>query len=249
MILRDNLETFCRTFLHLDTVPDPWCKNGLQVPGKSEINKIALGTTASKNFLEMAADWKADAVLVHHGLFWGNGVKKLTPELTKRLQILLQNNISLFGYHLPLDAHPEIGNNAQIAKKLGLQKIEMVDICAVGDLPQPVDFQEFMSTCEQIFAQPVNFGEPFLQKKVSRIGICSGGGSDYAEQCKAAGADTFIVGELSEHRYHDFSEMPINFLACGHHATERFGIQALGDILINEYANIEVSYFTEPCPI
>jgi len=249
MLLRDKLAEFCHTFLKVDNIPDSWCKNGLQVSGKTNIQKIALGTTASKNFLQMAKDWQADAAIVHHGLFWGRGVQSIGTELSARLKILFEGDLSLFNYHIPLDAHPEIGNNAQIAKRLGLKNIKMVDICAVGDLPKPLPFTAFQEKCADLFGQEANFAEDFLQKEVSCVGICSGGGSDFAEHCRKAGADTFLTGEISEHHYHDFSEIPLNFLACGHHATERFGIQALGEVLKTEFPDTHISFFTEPCPV
>jgi dinuclear metal center YbgI/SA1388 family protein len=249
MSTKEQIADFCAEFLHLEDVPDPYCQNGLQVPGKSKIKKIALGTTASKNFLQMASDWQADAVIVHHGLFWGKGVRFLSPELTARLKILLESDISLFSYHLPLDAHPQVGNNAQIAKRLGLDNIQMLDICAIGEFSKKISFVEFQTRCADIFGQDINFAEAFSSDDVSRVGICSGGGSDCAEQCKKAGADTFLVGELSEHRYHDFAEMPINFVACGHYATERFGIQAFGEVLQSSLPDIQISFFSEPCPV
>lgn len=249
MTTKDHLADFCAEYLRLEEVPDPYCINGLQIPGKSVIKKIALGTTASRNFLQMAEDWHADAVIVHHGLFWEKGVRLLSRELAVRLKIILQSDMSLFGYHLPLDAHPEVGNNVQIARRLGLTNIEMVDTCAVGDFPKKVPFSHFEKKCADLFGQDVNFSEAFCSESVLRVGICSGGGADYAQQCKSAGADTFLVGELSEHRYHDFAEMPINFVACGHHATERFGIQSFGKILQEKFPDVQISFFTEPCPV
>lgn len=249
MTTQSHLSRFCDNFLRVKDVPDPWCENGLQVPGKKEVQKIALGTSASRHFLEKANQWGADAVIVHHGLFWRKGVRTLSPLLAERLRILMKNDISLFGYHLPLDAHAEVGNNAQIAKKLGLQNIEMVDICAAGDMPSEIPFEDFTKQCENMFEQKLNFADAFTSETVKRVGICSGGGADYAEICKKAGCDTFITGEISEHHYHDFAEMPMNIAVCGHHATERFGVKALGEILKKEFPEVEILFFKQECPV
>lgn len=249
MTTQYHLSRFCDDFLKVKEVPDPWCENGLQIPGKQEIKKVALGTSASKHFLQQAAKWNADAVIVHHGLFWKNGIKKIDTLLATRLRILMKNDISLFGYHLPLDAHITVGNNAQIAKKLHLKNIKMVDICSVGTLEKEMNFVDFEKKCAKIFKQPVNFSADFHGKKVKKIGICSGGGASFAANLLKENIDTFLTGELSENNYHDFKEMNINFVACGHHATERCGVQALGEVLQKQFPDIEFSFFTEECPV
>lgn len=249
MITREELTSFCNTFLCVTDVLDPYCQNDLQIPGKKEITKIALGTTASKNFLTQAAKWRADAVLVHHGLFWGKGVLALDQILTNRIRILLENEISLLAYHLPLDAHPIVGNNVQIAKKLHLKNIHMKNICAVGDFSSDQKFVEITKRCEDIFGQTPIYAENFSKKPVKKIGICSGGGADYAKKLLKDGIDTFLTGEISEQHFHDFSELGINLLVCGHHATERLGAQAFGEVLKKEFLGIDVSFFSEPCPV
>jgi dinuclear metal center YbgI/SA1388 family protein len=249
MVASEKIRAFCEKFLDVGAVHDPWCKNGIQVVGKPSLQKIALGTTASRNFLHMSASWGADAVIVHHGLFWGKGVLSLEKELCDRLKILLENNISLFAYHLPLDAHKDVGNNVQIAKRIGLENIRMHDICVVGDLPEKVGFSKFQKECECIFGQSVCFAHPFLQDSVACVGICSGGGAEYARILRSENIDTFLTGEIAEKDYHMFLEMPLNVLACGHHATERFGIQALGDVLEKEFPEIQTFFFHESCPV
>ena len=248
MIAIDKLLGFCHDFLEVSKIPDPYCLNGLQVAGKKDIQKIALAVTASTNIIEQAAEWGADALLVHHGIFWGKGVQSVDRILGKRLRPLLENDINLCAYHLPLDAHPSIGNNAQIASRFGLYDVMMTDICTVGNFSEPLPFSDFTQQAKEMFGEIV-CAKKFASDTVSRLGICSGGGGDFAQKCFEAGADTFLVGEVSEQHWHLFAELPMNFVAVGHYSSERFGIQELGLILKEHHPFLEFSFFEELCPI
>ncbi len=249
MTTQGALSAFLHDFLHVDDVPDAWCVNGVQVPGKTEINKIAVGVSASRNFLQHAAEWQADAVLVHHGLFWNKGVRTIDSLLSKRLAILYKSDISLFAYHLPLDAHPTIGNNARIAQDLQATTYDMRDICAIAEFAEPVQFSEFLSRCETLFGQAPIFASPKENLPVKKLGICSGGGADFVYDIVAQGIDTFLTGEISEHHFHEFAELDIRFVVCGHYATETFGVRALQTVLQKQFPELELSFFSEPCPV
>ncbi|QQS59061.1 Nif3-like dinuclear metal center hexameric protein [Candidatus Peregrinibacteria bacterium] len=249
MILRDDFSAFCNAFLRVSEVPDSWCVNGLQVPGKENIEKVALGVSASRNFLQQAADWGADAVFTHHGLFWKSGVKTISPLLAERLRILMSHKISLFSFHLPLDAHPEVGNNVTIAHALGAKTVRMEDICAIAEFSYSLSFSDFEGQCQKVFGRSAVFSESFEKEEIKTIGICSGGGADYAEKCFSAGVDVFLTGEISEHHYHDFAEFPLPFLVFGHYTTETFGVRAMLPMLQQQFPSVIFSFFPESCPV
>lgn len=249
MISQHDFSEFCSAFLKVSEISDPWCINGLQVPGRQDIQKVALGVSASRNFLQQVADWGADAVFVHHGLFWKSGVRQLSSLLAERLRILMKHDMSLFAFHLPLDAHPEVGNNATIARALGATTIQMEDICALAKLSEPLSFHDFQDRCEQVFKRTPVFSESFKKETVQTVGICSGGGAEYAELCFAAGADVFLTGEVSEHHYHDFAELPLPFCAFGHYTTETFGVQAMLPVFQQQFSSVRFSFFPESCPV
>lgn len=244
-----QLANFLDNFLNIRGIDDAWCVNGVQIPGKSEIKKIALGVSATKNFLEQSATWQADAVIVHHGLFWKQGIRSVSPLLAARLRIVFVNNMSLLAYHLPLDAHSVIGNNTEIARALFPGKIRMQGISAVLTMQKSVPFCEFLSRCEEIFGQQPIFSSPKQLKQVTKIGICSGGGADFVHELLESGIDTFLTGEISEHHYHDFAELGVRFAACGHYATEMFGIKALGKVISQQFPHVTISFFPESCPV
>lgn len=249
MVLTAEVLEFCRQLLQTEKIADPWCVNGLQVPGKTSVTKIVAGVSASAGFLAQASAWQADLAIVHHGLFWKSGVRQIDPLLAGRLGLLMRHEMALAAYHLPLDGHPEIGNNALIARHLGLSKIEMRDICAIGELAEALPFAVFLDRLAALCGQPPTFAQPFAGGEVRRVGICSGGGGDYAAVCQADGVDTFVTGEISEHHFHDLKEMHLNFAACGHYATETFGIRTLADKLGEAFPDLAISFFQEPCPV
>ncbi len=211
--------------------------NGLQVEGKPEVLKLVSGVTASLALIEAAVAEKADAVLVHHGLFWRGHDGRVTGWLKKRLALLLAHEINLFAYHLPLDAHPELGNNAQLGRRLGWT----VERCfgeqqlgCLASLPQPCSLPELSDWVRRQVDHPV-VAVPGDGRPIRRVAWCTGGAQGYFEAAIAAGADAFVTGEISEPQAHYARETGVAFLACGHHASERYGAQALGGHLAGHF--------------
>ncbi|MBI2769587.1 MAG: Nif3-like dinuclear metal center hexameric protein [Burkholderiales bacterium] len=206
--------------------------NGLQVEGKGEIARIVSGVTASRALIEAAIAARADAVFVHHGLFWRGQDGRVTGWMKQRLALLLAHDINLYAYHLPLDAHPELGNNAQLGLKLGLQATARFGEQDLGFLGAPADGGSFSSTeelashLEKQLNRPVA-RVPGAQGAIKKVAWCTGGAQGYFEAAIAAGADAFITGEISEPQAHYARECGVSFFACGHHASERYGAPAV----------------------
>lgn len=207
--------------------------NGLQVEGKLEVRKLVSGVTASRALIEAAIDTRADAILVHHGLFWRGQDGRVTGWMKQRLALLLAHDINLFAYHLPLDAHAELGNNAQLALRLGLHaesRFGEQDLGFLGsrtEEPGFVDAVALAQHVEKALQRPVTVvGQP--GRALRRIAWCTGGAQGYFEAAIAAGADAFITGEISEPQAHYAREAGVAFIACGHHASERYGAPAVG---------------------
>lgn len=220
--------------------------NGLQVEGKAQIRKIVSGVTASRALIEAAIAAKADAIFVHHGLFWRGQTGVVTGWMKERLRLLLAHDINLFAYHLPLDAHPELGNNAQLGQKLGFitpKAVERGEITHFGDqslgwlanIDQKVSFNSpevlqnpdnLKNHLENTLKRPVA-GVFIAKNAIKKIAWCTGGAQSYFEAAIAAGADAFITGEISEPQAHLARECGVAYYACGHHATERYGAPAV----------------------
>lgn len=206
--------------------------NGLQVEGRAKVSKIVSGVTASRALIEAAIAVEADTILVHHGLFWRGQDGCVTGWMKPRLALLLAHDINLLAYHLPLDAHPTLGNNAQLALQLDFVAQSQFGEQALGCLGQRLDGQPFESPQDLAahirlaLGRPVTLvGEP--DKVIRKIAWCSGGAQSYFEAAIAAGADAFITGEISEPQAHYARECGVAYLACGHHATERYGAPAV----------------------
>ncbi len=205
--------------------------NGLQVEGDREVRLLVSGVTASRALIEAAIDAQADAIVVHHGLFWRGQDGRVTGWMRERLRLLLGHGIHLFAYHLPLDAHPELGNNAQLARVLGLQadgRFGEQDLGFVGAAANTWDRPQALA--EHVAAV---LGRPVTcvggsDRPVRRVAWCTGGAQGYFDSAIAQGVDAFITGEISEPQAHLARETGVAFLACGHHATERYGVPALG---------------------
>ena len=206
--------------------------NGLQVEGKAEVRKIVSGVTASLALIEAAAAAQADAIFVHHGLFWRGQSGTVTGWMKQRLALLLKHDINLYAYHLPLDAHPELGNNAQLGLQLGLTATSRFGDQNLGFLGSKTDGSSFKDAFElaehlkNILNKPVTLVNR-AQAAIKNIAWCSGGAQNYFEAAIAAGADAFITGEISEPQAHYAREMNVSFIACGHHASERYGAPAV----------------------
>jgi len=210
-----------------------YCPNGLQVQGRTEVQKIISGVTASEALIDAAIAAKADAILVHHGYFWKNENPCVVGMKRNRLAKLLAHDISLIAYHLPLDAHPSLGNNAQLAARFGWLRTGALfpdDAGAVGDigeLAEPMTAAALAGQAEQILQRaPLHIAgaAPFIK----RVAWCTGGAQGFIEQAAALGVDAYFSGEISEPTVHIAREMRIHYFALGHHASERYGVQALG---------------------
>jgi dinuclear metal center YbgI/SA1388 family protein len=227
-----------------------YCPNGLQVEGRAEIRRIATGVTASQAVLEAATAWGADAILVHHGYFWRSEDAAITGIKKRRVAHLLKHDVSLLAYHLPLDAHPEFGNNARLGEMLGFiehGRFGEQDIAMHGVLAQAQTLQQFTRHIEhtlQRSPQVIGHANP----NIVRIAWCSGGGQGYFEQAVALGVDAFLTGEISEQNVHVAQETGVAFIAAGHHATERYGVQALGEHLAARFG-LEHRFLDQDNPV
>jgi dinuclear metal center YbgI/SA1388 family protein len=214
-----------------------YCPNGLQVQGRDEIRTIVSGVTASMALLEAAAERKADLVLVHHGYFWRNEDPRIQGMKRGRLKFLLERDINLAAYHLPLDAHPELGNNAQLGQVMGIAADGLAGdppIIAYGSLKQPLTLAAFGAQLHQALNRmPMLIGD--ADKRLSRIAWCTGAAQGHFEEAIALGVDAFLSGEISEQTVHQARESGVAYIGAGHHATERYGIQALGRHLADKF--------------
>ena len=211
--------------------------NGLQVEGRAEVQRLVSGVTASRALIDAAIDARADAVLVHHGLFWRGHQGPVTGWLKQRLSPLLAHDINLLAYHLPLDAHPEFGNNAQFGQRLGWladARFGEQDLGFIGSLLQPITLPALARQIELTLGR-VPTVVPGDGRALRRIAWCTGGAQSYFESAIAAGADAFVTGEISEPQAHIARETGVTFVACGHHASERFGAPALGEHLAQRF--------------
>ncbi len=210
--------------------------NGLQVEGRPQVRRIVSGVTASLALIEAAVSWQADAIVVHHGLFWRGQDGRVTGWMKQRLALLLAHDINLLAYHLPLDAHPQLGNNAQLGRRLGLRALDgdagRFGESGLGFLGERDDGSDFadadaLARCvEQALARPVTL-VPGRSGPIRRVAWCTGGAQGYFEAAIAAGAQAFITGEISEPQAHYARETGVSFIACGHHASERYGAPAV----------------------
>jgi dinuclear metal center YbgI/SA1388 family protein len=250
-ISRNDLVDYIAQLLNIARFRD-YCPNGLQVEGRAEVRCIVTGVTASRALIEEAIQLKADAILVHHGYFWRGEDPRVVGPKFQRLKLLMANDINLLGYHLPLDMHPELGNNAQLAKMLGLtpqsrfgeDDLGWLGIAAdanvktVGDLARVVE--------AVLKREPLVIGDP--KQPLQKVGWCTGAAQNLIGDAIAAGATTYLSGEISEPTVHMAREAGVAYLACGHHATERYGVQALGQHLANRFG-IEHHFVDIPNPV
>ncbi|MFS7359652.1 type 2 GTP cyclohydrolase I [Rahnella inusitata] len=213
-----------------------YAPNGLQVEGRRNVQRVVTGVTASQDLLDAAIAVEADAILVHHGYFWKNEPAVVRGMKRNRLKALLVNDINLYGYHLPLDAHPVLGNNAQLAELFGIAvQGEVMPLVPYGELEKPLSGEELRQRIEVILDRKVLHSAQGGPEEISRIAWCSGGGQGFIQQAAEFGVDAFISGEVSEQTIHIAREMGLHFYAAGHHATERYGVKALGEWLESEH--------------
>ncbi len=248
MVGLQELEKYINNLLQIGQFSD-YAPNGLQVEGRVKVAKIATGVTASQVLLDQAIAWGADAILVHHGYFWKGEAQPIVGIKQRRIKALLQADASLLSYHLPLDAHLELGNNAQLALRLGFEVKNTFanGIGFIGELHEPCCGSELQRRIEQALARmPLYI--PVNEKIIKNIAWCSGGAQGYITEAASLGVDAYITGEASEQSFHLANEYGVNFYAAGHHATERYGVQALGEHL-SERFKIVHRYFEELNPI
>jgi dinuclear metal center YbgI/SA1388 family protein len=229
----NDLSDYLNQLLQPERFSD-YCPNGLQVEGRHEINKIVTGVTASMALLQAAMQANADAVLVHHGYFWRGEALPITGIKKRRIQFLLQHEINLFAFHLPLDMHPELGNNVMLAKQLGLEVTKWAEMLALAELNHPQTLKSIVELVEKkLKRKPQVIGD--LTWPVKCVALCTGAAQGYIEQAHTANADVYISGEISEQTVHLARETGMSYISAGHHATERYGIQALGEHLANKF--------------
>lgn len=225
--------------LRVNEISD-YCPNGLQVEGTNKIEKIVTGVTASQALVDAAIDAKADALIVHHGYFWKGESQVITGMKKRRLSALLANDINLYAYHLPLDVHPEFGNNRQLASLLNVQNVSAVTsvkpvgVIMQGNLEKETDGTALQSQLQKALGRDVLLEGP-TTKPISTLAWCTGGGQGFIEQAVDLGVDAFITGEVSEQTVHTAREMGISFFAAGHHATERYGVKSLGEHIAQKF--------------
>lgn len=233
-----ELEKYINELLDTESFDD-YCKNGIQVEGKSKVKKIAIGVSYNNTFFEKVKDWNPDAILVHHGLF-GKGVIDITGYKKRRIERLIKNDISLLGYHLPLDASLEYGNNSEILRKLGIEIVDKFTFGFKGRLNQKIEFQNLTKKLKDILNnQEILCYEN--QKFCQNIAIVSGGGANFIEKLDPE-VDTYITGSVEEHTRDIAKDMGVNFINAGHYSTETFGIKRLGEHLKDKF-DLEIKYF------
>ena len=249
MVTLTDLVRYTDTLLSVGTFKD-YCPNGLQVEGRAQVQTLVSGVSASARLLDAALALKADAILVHHGYFWKGEDARIIGYKKQRLQRLLSADISLVAYHLPLDAHPQLGNNAQLAQVLGINITGAFDtesgrkLGLVGELAQRYSGEQFAAHIERVLGRaPLHVSG--AASRIKTIAWCSGGAQGYIDHAAALGVDAYLTGEVSEYTVHSARETGLHFFAAGHHATERYGVQALGEHLAkhfglrHEYVEIE----------
>jgi dinuclear metal center YbgI/SA1388 family protein len=249
---RDEIIAFLDELLDVKGFPD-YGPNGLQVPGTEDVELVVTGVSAHRELFERTAMYGADLVIAHHGLFWDFHPRTLSPAMKERLRILFDANVSLAGYHLPLDAHPDVGNNALICAELGLERGEPFgehrgrNVGFVGRSAEGIPFAELRNRCARLFGQ-----EPFAwatgPATVNSVGIVSGGAASSFGEAIALGLDAFLTGEPAEHVMADARENGVHFIAAGHYATETLGVRRLGD-LVAERFGVEHRFVDAPNPI
>jgi dinuclear metal center YbgI/SA1388 family protein len=251
-MLRDELARHLDQLLDASNVKD-YCPNGLQVEGRAEIASLVSGVTASAALIEAAADAGADALLVHHGYFWRGEDPRLVGARKRRIERLLAAGMSLFAYHLPLDLHPQLGNNAQLALRLGLVqegRCGEQDLVCFGSTAESAATGDLAAFAAHVGArlgrEPLVIGEP--ERPVQRVAWCTGAAQGYFETAIALGVDAYVSGEISEQHVHLARESGVAFVAAGHHATERFGVQAVGAHLAQTFGLLH-RFIDVPSPV
>ncbi|WP_045415535.1 Nif3-like dinuclear metal center hexameric protein [Vibrio owensii] len=231
-----------------------YAPNGMQVEGKSEIKRIVTGVTASQALIDKAIELEADALLVHHGYFWKGEPEPIRGMKGKRIRSLIKSDINLYGYHLPLDIHPELGNNAELARLLDIEVEGGLEghpqsVALFGRLKQAMTGADFANKINHVLnREPLHIPPDNAEKMIETVGWCTGGGQDFIELAAQHGLDAFISGEISERTTYTARELDIHYFSAGHHATERYGIKALGEWLAQEHG-LDVTFIDIDNPV
>ncbi|MDO4433372.1 MAG: Nif3-like dinuclear metal center hexameric protein [Alysiella sp.] len=249
MTTRQAIINWCNQTLHIDQFKD-YAPNGLQIEGRDNIKRIITAVTASQAAINYAIEQQADMILVHHGFFWKSEPTVITGWKKNRIASLINNNINMAGYHLPLDAHPTLGNNAQLAIKMNWQhhaSFGEQNLLNIGMLPENQQtLPALLTQLEQrLDRKPIYVGT--VSGSLKTVAWCTGGAQGYFQAAIEQGAQVYITGEISEAQYHLANETNTVFISAGHHATERYGIQALGAALVAEFG-VEHRFFDEANP-
>ncbi len=248
-VSRQEFARYVEDFLSASRFND-YCPNGLQVEGRPRIRRLATAVTASRRAIEQAVEAGADALLVHHGYFWRGEDPRVVGVSRRRLGLLLQHDLNLFAYHLPLDAHAKVGNNVQLARVCGWPVSGRGgdrDLVFYGDLPRPIGAAELAaSLAAALGREPLLVGDE--ARVVRRLAWCTGGAQDALDEAIALGADAYVSGEISERTTHLAREAGVLYAAAGHHATERYGVQALGAHLA-EVFGLAHRFIDDPNPV
>ena len=230
-----------------------YCPNGLQVQGKAEISRIVSGVTATQALIDKAIETNADAILVHHGYFWKGESPEITGMKQRRIKTLLTHDINLIAYHLPLDVHPEFGNNRQLAHLLDINNVASLSgvkpdgLVMTGELSSELPHNELADLLARTLGR-TPLSEAVIDRPIRTLAWCTGGGQGFIEQAAMAGVDAFISGEVSEQTIHTAREMGIDFFSAGHHATERYGAKALGEYIAEQF-EVDVRFIDIPNPV
>ncbi|MCB9092125.1 MAG: Nif3-like dinuclear metal center hexameric protein [Halobacteriovoraceae bacterium] len=254
MLKRVELEKYLEELLKVADYAD-YCPNGLQIEGKDKIEKIAFSVSATADSVSKAVDWGADTLIVHHGVFWKHqGPRRIVGPQALRIKPLILNDINLFGYHLPLDGHSELGNAASLAKSLELTNLKefgeyrRMPLGVQGTFASAVSAKELKVKIEKLLKKQITLASYDQDSKIKSIGIITGGANNEWVQARDCGLDAYLTGEISEYNWHDAIEEKIHYFACGHHATERFGVLALKKHL-GEKFKVEVEFFDSDNPV
>ncbi len=238
-----NLDTLLKVKLFRDYAP-----NGLQVAGKTNIQRVLTAVTASQKAIQAAIDFQADALLVHHGYFWKGEPAPLIGIKRARIKSLLEHDINLIAYHLPLDQHPEYGNNVLFGRALGARNVYQSvrqDLIWHGEIERQTPSQLQKNISAFLGREAMMVGD--IETEITRIAWCTGAAQDFFADAVMEGAQVYISGEYAERTYHEANELQAGYISCGHHASERFGVQALAQYLQDVYG-IETTFFDEPNP-
>jgi dinuclear metal center YbgI/SA1388 family protein len=240
---------FCDEFLKVDEFKD-YCPNGLQVEANPEVHRIVCGVTASQALIEAAIEQSADTLIVHHGYFWKGEAQPLTGFKGRRIRSLMQNNINLLAFHLPLDAHPQVGNNVQLAKVMGWNMAGSFGeqgIVLEGSLAEPRTLADLSQDIEsRLDTRVISISGG--NHDVRKLAWCTGAAQGFIEAAAERGVDVFISGEISEPTFHTARELGIHYIGAGHHATERYGVQALAAVIADRFG-VEQQYIDIPNPV